>query len=95
MILNNITNAYVGASEVKQICLGTYVIWQNGQPVVVYEVINTDITSYTGNAPKVYVLDVERWYIRTIGGNYTEYGMYATGKPQDPYIGELAIDNNH
>lgn len=65
-------------------------------PTPEYDVMcSGSISDYTGNAPKVYCFSTDKWYMRTIGGNYTEYGIYATGKPQDPYIGELAIDGGH
>lgn len=65
-------------------------------PTPEYDVMcSGSISDYTGNAPEVYCFSVNKWYMRTIGGNYTEYGVYATGKSQDPYIGELAIDGGH
>lgn len=65
-------------------------------PTPEYDVMcSGSISDYTGNAPEVFCFSVNKWYMRTIGGNYTEYGIYATGKPQDPYIGELAIDSGH
>ena len=65
-------------------------------PTPEYDVMcSGSISDYTGNAPEVYCFSTNKWYMRTIGGNYTEYGIYATGKPQDPYIGELAMDSGH
>lgn len=65
-------------------------------PTPEYDVMcSGSISDYTGNAPEVFCFSVNKWYMRTIGGNYTEYGIYATGKPQDPYIGELAMDSGH
>ena len=93
MILNNIDNLYVGSTNALKVYLGSLLIWSLSNDD--YDVIPTDITSYTGSKSRVYVIDVDKWYMRTIGGNYKEYGIIASSKSADPYVGELAIDNNH
>lgn len=93
MILNNIDNLYVGSTNALKVYLGSLLIWSLSNDD--YDVIPSDITSYTGRKSRVYVIDVDKWYMRTIGGNYTEYGIYASSKSADPYVGELAIDNGH
>ena len=93
MILNNIDNLYVGSTNALKVYLGSLLIWSLSNDD--YDIISTDITSYTGNKSRVYVVDVAKWYMRTIGGNYKEYGIYASSKSSDPYVGELAIENGH
>ena len=93
MILNNIDNLYVGSTNALKVYLGSLLIWALSNDD--YDVIPTDITSYTGSKSRVYVIDVDKWYMRTVGGNYKEYGVYASSKSADPYVGELAIDNGH
>ena len=93
MILNNIDNLYVGSTNALKVYLGSLLIWSLSNDD--YDVIPTDITSYTGSKSRVYVIDVDKWYMRTIGGNYKEYGIIASSKSADPYVGELAIDNYH
>ena len=93
MILNNIDNLYVGSTNALKVYLGSLLIWALSNDD--YDIISTDITSYTGNKSRVYVVDVAKWYMRTVGGNYKEYGVYASSKSEDPYVGELAIDNGH
>ena len=93
MILNNIDNLYVGSTNALKVYLGSLLIWSRSSDG--YDIITTDITSYTGSKSRVYVVDVSKWYMRTVGGNYKEYGVYALSKSADPYVGELAIDNGH
>lgn len=52
------------------------------------------INDYEGTAPEVYVMSVSKWYMRTTGGNYKEYGVYGDNK-NDPYVGELVVVDGH
>lgn len=90
-----ISKVCVGDTEIIKICVGDTVVYEVSSPVDTYAVIETDITTYQGTATKVYILDEDKWYMRTIGGDYRQYGIIAQGKPLDPYIGELCVDNGH